>query len=81
MGLEYKIVCQPPTDSEFVRIRQRLPSSVSPSSEWPIYGFDVLADGIYFIDHTVDSQVASHALRVLLDSVLSGCDSVTLTEL
>jgi hypothetical protein len=80
MGHEYKITCPPLNASQLDRLRLRLPSASSPSSDWAIYSFETLPDGIYFVDHLVDASTASNALRVLIDTALAGADSISISE-
>jgi hypothetical protein len=81
MGREYKIKCDVPSGSALSAVFRRLPSPISQTQLTEIYNYKVEADGFYFIDHLVDTNTASVALRIFIDAALSNNQTVEISEL
>jgi hypothetical protein len=79
MGREYKIKCAVP-DKDLGAILRRLPSPIHREPLSEIYNYKVEADGIYFIDHLVDTKTASVALRVFIDAALESNQTIEIFE-
>lgn len=80
MGIEYLLRPGLPLDLSDQALARRLPPDTDPATGAVIYGYQVEPDGLLFVDHLVDSTVASLALRRLLDAVLDGADAVSIRE-
>jgi hypothetical protein len=80
MGREYKIKCSLPGKAELDAMFRRLPSPIHRNPLTEIYNYKVEADGFYFIDHLVDTETASVALRIFIDAALGSNQSVEILE-
>jgi hypothetical protein len=80
MGIEYKIRFQVPTDYDSTRLFDKLPSPIHLQTMTEIYNYSIESGGFYFIDHLVDRNVASMALRLFIDEALLNSDSVEIIE-
>jgi hypothetical protein len=80
MGIEYKIQFEVPRDFSPIRLVNKLPSPIHHQTMSEIYNFKVEPDGFYFIDHLVDGDVASTALRLFIDEALLNSDSIRISE-
>ena len=59
---------------------RRLPSPIQRNPLAEIYNYKIEVDGFYFIDHLVDTQTASVALRIFIDTALGSNQSVEIFE-
>ena len=80
MGKEYKIKCVVPGKAEIGAMFQRLPSPIHRNPLAEIYNYKIQADGFYFIDHLVDTETASAALRIFIDAALGSNQSIEISE-
>lgn len=80
MGIEYKIQFSVPENYDPTSLLQNMPSPVASKETLEIYNYSIEPDGFYFIDHLVDKQVSSHALRLLIDAALSVSVSIQIIE-
>jgi hypothetical protein len=81
MGIEYKIQFIVPESYDPSSLLQGLPSPVAQKKMLEIYNYAIEPDGFYFIDHLVDKQTSSVALRAFIDAALSVSESIRITEL
>ena len=80
MGKEYKIKCQIPEDAAIDALFRRLPSPIHRQPLTEIYNYKIEADGFYFVDHLVDTNTASVALRILIDAALASNQMIQISE-
>ena len=80
MGREYKIKCEVPGKAEIDAMFRRLPSPIHRNPLAEIYNYKIEADGFYFIDHLVDTETASVALRIFIDAALGSNQSIEILE-
>jgi hypothetical protein len=81
MGIEYKIKFTVPDDFKSPALFEKLPSPISRDRMVEIYNYSVESDGFYFIDHLVNQEIASLALRRFIDEALRHGPSVEVIEL
>ncbi len=81
MGIEYKIKFTVPDDLKSSAMFEKLPSPISRDRMAEIYNYSVESDGFYFIDHLVNPEIASLALRRFIDEALRHGPSVEVIEL
>jgi hypothetical protein len=81
MGVEYKIKFEVPADFNPSALFENLPSPIAPKRMEEIYNYAIEPDGFYFVDHLVNRDVASIALRRFIDEALAHAASVQITEL
>ena len=81
MGLEYKIKFAVPGSYSTAALNKRMPAEAGAGGHGCIYAYAVESDGFYFVDTLVNKEVASVALRVLVDEALRYSPSVQVTEL
>lgn len=81
MGFEYKIKCALPDSREVDSMIRKLPSPIDSGAQVEIYTYAVEADGIYFVDHLVNRDIAAVALRVFIDAALGRAESVEIVQL
>lgn len=80
MGIEYQIKFGIAPDYDPANLVRLLPSPIDESTRHQIYDYAIGIDGFYFIDHLVDSRVASLAFRRLVDEALLRATSVEIVE-
>ncbi|KRD73551.1 hypothetical protein [Lysobacter sp. Root983] len=78
MGIEYKIRFEVPPRYDRSAVAGRLPAAADAAGA--IYGYELEADGYYFIDHLVDPAIAAVAFRRLVDEALRHGDLVQILE-
>ncbi|KRD31505.1 hypothetical protein ASE35_16040 [Lysobacter sp. Root916] len=78
MGIEYKIRFEVPPRYDHSAVAGRLPTAADAAGA--IYGYELEADGYYFIDHLVDPAIAAVAFRRLVDEALRHSDLVQILE-
>jgi len=81
MGIEYKIKFTVPDDFNPSGLFEKLPSPIASGRMVEIYNYSIESDGFYFIDHLVNQEVASLALRRFIDEALLHGQSVEVVEL
>lgn len=81
MGIEYKIKFTVPDDFNPSSLFERLPSPIARGRMHEIYNYSIEPDGFYFVDHLVNQEVASFALRRFIDEALRHGQSVEVVEL
>jgi hypothetical protein len=80
MGIEYRIKFAVPPGYSPEGLLRKLPSPINRETMQEIYAYTIEEDGFYFLDSLVDREVASVALRVLVDEALSHSQSVQVDE-
>jgi hypothetical protein len=80
MGHEYKIKFNVPKGYDPSALFKKLPSPIQSNLTREIYNYAIEKDGFYFIDHLVNHQVASVALRLFIDEALLHSETVMLLE-
>ncbi|SHG37828.1 hypothetical protein [Massilia sp. CF038] len=80
MGIEYSIQFLVPENFNSSALLNKLPSPISHVSTLKIYEYAFGPDGFYSIDHLVNRELASLALRVLIDEALSHSVTVQIVE-
>jgi hypothetical protein len=80
MGIEYKIRCSLSAQYDPSNFFARLPSPIKHSLMQEIYNYAIEPDGFYFVDHLVDKEIASVALRLFIDEALSQSKNVEISE-
>ncbi len=81
MGIEYKIKFTVPDGFNPSALFEKLPSPIARDRLAEIYNYSIEPDGFYFVDHLVNEEVASLALRRFLDEALCHGQSVEVVEL
>ena len=79
MGIEYKIKFAVPSGYDPSSLFKRLPSPIA-GGMVEIYNYSIEPDGFYFVDHRVDHEVASIALRRFIDEALGQAQSIEIVE-
>jgi hypothetical protein len=80
MGREYKIKCKVPGRSALDAMFSRLPSPIHQRPLAEIYNYKIESDGFYFIDQLVDTNTASIALRMFIDTALGTNQTIEISE-
>lgn len=80
MGIEYKVTFAVPNGYDPSNLLQSLPSPIAKTKMQEIYNYAIEQDGFYFIDHLVDKETASLALRLFIDAALKVSNVVQITE-
>ncbi|WP_090437500.1 hypothetical protein [Duganella sp. CF458] len=80
MGTEYKIKFAMPPDFNPSALLRKLPSPIERLAMVEIYNYAVESDGFYFVDHLVNREVASVALRLFIDEALTYSASIQIIE-
>ncbi len=70
MGIEYKIKFPVPDDYSPESLFRKFPSPIEPKRFLEVYNDAIESDGFYFVDHLVNHEIASMALRRLVDEAL-----------
>lgn len=81
MGIEYRIEFAVPENYAPDVFLRHLPSPISRPKMYEIYSYAIEPWGFYFIDHVVDQETSSLALRLFLDEALAVSDSVRISTL
>lgn len=80
MGIEYKIKFPIPEGYDASQLFARLPVPIERDEMSRIYSYVIDIDGFYFVDHLINSSVASHALRLFIDEALCFSESIEIVE-
>ncbi|WP_155453104.1 hypothetical protein [Massilia eburnea] len=80
VGIEYKIKFVMPMDFDPSALLRKLPSPIERSAMAEIYNYAVESDGFYFVDHLVNREIASVALRLFIDEALTHSPSIQIIE-
>lgn len=70
MSIEYKIQFNRTGDYDSTALFKKLPSPIQRSTMTEIYKYRIERDGFYFIDHRVNSAIASVAFKQFVDEAL-----------
>ena len=80
MGIEYKIKFTMPANFDPSALLRKLPNPIELSAMAEIYNYAVEPDGFYFVDHLVNREIASVALRLFIDEALTHSPSIQIVE-
>jgi hypothetical protein len=80
MGIEYKIKFAVPPEFDPSSLFKKLPSPIARGLPAEIYNYAIAPDGFYFVDHLVNQQVASVALRKFIDEALRHAPAIEIIE-
>lgn len=80
MAKEYKITFAMPADYIPTSLFKKLPSPIHRQTMSEIYNYRIENDGFYFVDSSVDTNVASGAFRLFVDEALKYSNSIEINK-
>lgn len=80
MGIEYKIKSCVPPGYDVSSLLKKLPNQIDSDLATEIYNYMVDGGGFYFVDHLVNSKVASVAFRCFVDEALLHGEAAEIVE-
>ncbi len=81
MVKEYKIKFSVPADYNPASLFKKMPSPIHRQTMSEIYNYRIENDGFYFVDSSVDTNVASGAFRLVVDEALRYSKSIEINKI
>ena len=80
MAKEYKIKFAVPPNYNPTSLFKKMPSPIHRQTMSEIYNYRIENDGFYFVDSSVDTNVASGAFRLFVDEALKYSKSIEINK-